>query len=257
MDFKKATELFADPDFDGDPVQIYEPGTGDPPNPPDPPPGGDDGEDEGDDWDDGDSGGDVLIGPPIDEPGRPRKYVVGDVEVSVIAERVQYYGKDGKLITESLKDYTRKTIQQEFESLDTFLKTWTEAEKKEVIIKELEDQGVLFEPLKEEIGKDYDPFDLICHVVYDQPPLTRKERAENVRKRNYFAKYGEQAKEILNALLDKYADVGIEHIETMNVLKVQPINELGTPLEIVKMFGGRDKYLEAIRELESQLYSVA
>ncbi|MCP4263320.1 MAG: DEAD/DEAH box helicase family protein [Planctomycetes bacterium] len=248
IDFKKATELFADPDFDGDPVQIYEPGPDDPPEPPGPgpdPPG---------------PGPDPPPGPgpepPPPGPGRV-KYYVGDVEVSVVAERVQYYDKDGKLITESLNDYTRKAVKQECSSLDEFLTRWTTAEKKQAVIQELQQQGVLFEALADEVGKDLDPFDMICHVVFGQPPLTRRERAENVKKRNYFTKYSEQARNVLNALLDKYADTGIENIESMNVLKVQPVNKFGTPLEIIEFFGSKDKYLQAIKELEEQLYTAA
>lgn len=252
MDFKKATELFSDPDFDGDPVQIYEPTLSDPVLPPDV------------DFSDPDEtiGGDdditILSDPPLDDPPGGRvKYVVNDVEVSVIAERVQYYGKDGKLITESLKDYTRKAVHEEYESLDAFLRRWNEAEKKQAIIDELEEAGVLFEPLAEAVGRDFGPFDLICHVAFDRPPLTRKERADNVRKQNYFTQYGEKARLVLDGLLDKYADEGIEDIESMNVLKLQPINQQGTPIEIIKSFGGKDKYQEAIKELKNQIYIAA
>ena len=225
MDFKKATELFADPTFDGLPEIIYDPKPGDPPVPPD------------------------------DGPGR-MKYVVNDVAVKVIAERVQYYDKEGKLITESLKDYTRATVRKEFTSLDSFLNRWSKALKKNLIVQELEGQGLLLHALEEEVGKNYDPFDLICHVVYDKPPLSRKERAEAVRKKNYFARYGEKARAVLDALLDKYADSGIENIESLEVLKVQPINQLGTPFEIINIFGGKDKYLAALRGLETQIYAV-
>jgi type I restriction enzyme R subunit len=145
--------------------------------------------------------------------------VVGDVTVYVVAERVQYYGNDGKLITESLKDYTRKAVRNEYTSLDQFLRRWTNAEKKQVIIDELRQQGILLEALSEEvgkeIGKDCDAFDLICHVAFDKPPLSRRERAEQVKKRNYFTKYGAEARRVLEALLDKYADTGIENIESM------------------------------------------
>lgn len=185
------------------------------------------------------------------------KYYVDDVEVIVIAERVQYYGKDGKLITESLRDYTRNTVKKDFASLDDFLNRWNAAERKETIIQELEEAGVLFEPLAEAVGKDMGPFDLICHVVFGQPPLTRKERAVNVKKRNYFVKYGEKARAVLDSLLDKYADEGIENVESMNILKLPPINQHGTPIEIIESFGGKDQYQQAIKELEDQLYKVA
>jgi type I restriction enzyme, R subunit len=252
MDFKKATELFSDPDFDGEPVQIYEPGPDEPVVPPD-----DDDVDSGG-TSGGDDGEEILVDSPIDDPPGGRvKYVIDDVEVTVISERVQYYGKDGKLITESLRDYTRKAVLKDFSSMDKFLKRWNEAERKQVIIEELEETGVLFGPLAETVGRDIGPFDLVCHVVYGQPPLTRKERAENVKKRDYFTKYGDKARDVLNALLDKYADEGIENIESMNVLKLQPINRYGTPIEIIKSFGGKDHYQEAVKELEGQLYKVA
>ena len=252
MDFKKATELFSDPDFDGDPVQIYEPTPDDPVTPPDVD------FNDPDETIDGDEDITIISEPPDDGPSGGRvKYVVDDVEVWIVAERVQYYGKDGKLITESLKDYTRKAVREEYDSLDAFLKRWNEADKKQAIIDELEEAGVLFEPLTETVGKDFGPFDLICHVAFDKPPLTRKERAENVRKQNYFTEYGEKARLVLDALLEKYADKGIEDIESMNVLKLQPINEHGTPIEIIKSFGGKDKYKEAIKELKHQIYIAA
>jgi type I restriction enzyme R subunit len=245
IDFKKATELFADPDFDGDPVVIYEPEPEDPPVPPDPPEGEDPpGEPES----------------PPEPPGggegpEPRiKYVVEDVPFYVVAERVQYYGPDGKLITESLKDYTRKTVHKEFSTLRDFLRHWNEADKKQALIDELAEQGVFWEALADEVGKDFGAFDLICHVAFDQPPLTRRERAENVRKRNYFTKYGDQAKAVLEALLEKYADEGVQSIEDLKILKINPFDTFGMPKEIFETFGGKQKYQQAIRELEEHLY---
>ncbi|MBI3985799.1 MAG: DEAD/DEAH box helicase family protein [Lentisphaerae bacterium] len=242
MDFKKATELFADPDFDGDPVQIYEPGEGEPPVPPE-------------DGVAGDAGPDGSAQPlPPEHGGKRLKYVIDDVPVSIVAERVQYYGADGKLITESIRDYTRKSVLRQFCSLDVFLHAWSKAERKSAIIAELEKRGVLLEALSEEVGRGLDPFDLVCHVAWGQPPKTRQERADNVRKRDYFGKYSETAREVLNALLDKYADEGIVPIEDFTILNVQPLSEIGTPLELIDAFGGRDQYLQAIRELEKQLY---
>jgi Type I site-specific restriction-modification system, R (restriction) subunit and related helicases len=228
MDFKKATELFADPDFDGEPVDIYD--------------------------FEGENGSGKSRD--MDEENNREKYFVDDVDVDVVIERTQYYGPDGKLITESLKDYTRKTLLKDFESLDSFLKYWNEAEKKQGIILELEERGVLFDALAEEVGKDLDPFDLICHVAFDCPPLSRKERAERIKKSNYFSKYRENAQEVLDALLDKYADDGIEDLESLNVLKVQPFDMMGTPLEIIKRFGGKNNYLEAVKGLENQIYTL-
>jgi len=238
MDFKKATELFADPDFDGEPVVVYNPT-----------PGGSTVPDDGDDnWNTGDGDdGDQ------DEGGRV-KYVVKGVDVHKIAERIQYYGKDGKLITESIKDYTKQNVSEQYRTLNDFIRKWDDADQKQAIIQELEEQGVIWEALEEEVGKEYEAFDLICHVVFDQPPLTRKERADNVRKRNYFTKYGEEARKVLEALLEKYADEGVSNIESMEVLKVQPINELGSPFEIIRAFGGKKEYENAIKELEAHLY---
>ena len=247
MDFKKATELFADPDFDGDPVVIYEPGPDDPPLPPEEP---------------GDDEPPAPPEPPVppggeDAPAPRVKYVVGDVPFFVVAERLQYYGPDGKLITESLKDYTRKTVQKEFSTLDDFLRHWSSAEKKQAVINELSEQGVLWDALADDVGKDFGPFDLICHVAFDQPPLTRRERAENVRKRNYFTKYGDQARQVLEALLDKYADEGVQNIEDLKVLRINPFDSIGTPTEIVnQFFGGKQQYEQAIRELEKELYGL-
>jgi type I restriction enzyme R subunit len=249
MDFKKATELFADKDFDGEPVVIFEPKGDEPPVPPD------DLEDVGE--------RDILLGETPDitagndtggGEGRIR-YVVGDVEVRIVSERVQYYGPEGKLITESLKDYTKTRVKNDFASLDDFLRTWTNAERKAALIEELEQHGVLLDALAEEVGKDYDPFDLVCHIAFDQPPLTRKERAEQVKKRNYFAKYGEQARKVLEALLDKYADTGVENIEDIKVLTLDPFKSMGSAPELLSAFGGKPAYLKALKELEQQLYA--
>ena len=257
MDFRRATELFADPDFDGDPVQIYEPKPGDDPVPPDEP-GGDETTPGGD----RPPGGEVITdpespGPDGGEGGKRVRYFINDVPVYVVKERVQYYGPGGKLITESLRDFTRKSILQEFASLDHFLRTWKEAEKKQAIIEELQEKGIFFEALAEEVGKDLDPFDLICHVAFGARPLTRRERALNVRKRDYFTKYGEPARAILDALLDKYADEGIQNVERMDVLKVTPFDRFGSPVEIIKRFGGKQQYHAALLELESHLYEAA
>ena len=249
MDFKKATELFADPDFDGDAEVIYTPPGGGSTVPPDDD-SGDGGLGPDDDYPDG----------PGDDDGtgeRPPKYVVKGISVNVIAERVQYMGSDGKLITESLKEYTSKAVKQEFATLNDFLRKWNSADQKKAVIQELEEQGVIWQALEDEVGKDYGAFDLICHVVYGQPPLTRKERANHVRKRDVFTQYGEQARKVLEALLDKYADEGIAPIEDVSVLTVQPFNKMGRPIEIIKGFGGKAQYQQAVRELEDVLYAVA
>ncbi|MEY3787483.1 MAG: hypothetical protein RLZ75_1690, partial [Pseudomonadota bacterium] len=248
MDFKKATELFADKDFDGEPVMIYEPKPDESVVPPD--------EDQDTGITTGISAGDTDINIPDDEPNTKRiKYVLNDVNVYVVSERVQYYGPEGKLITESLKDYTRSTVRKDYGSLDEFLRRWNKADRKAAIIKELEAQGLLLEPLADEVGKDFDPFDLICHVAFDQPPLTRRERAEHVKKRNYFTKYSAQAQQVLETLLDKYQDTGLENIEDIKILTLDPFKNMGTASELVSAFGGKPAYLAALYELENQLYA--
>jgi type I restriction enzyme R subunit len=192
-----------------------------------------------------------------DGPGPATKYYEDNVEVTVATERVQYLDERGKLITESLKDYTRRTVRQAYASLDSFLTVWNAAERKEVLLEELAAQGVFLDDLAEQVGRDYDAFDLICHVAFDAPPLTRQERAAKVAKRNVFAKYGDKARAVLDALLRKYADSGIRSVESLEILKVDPLTTFGTPVEIVKLFGGKPGYLEAIRELETALYQEA
>ena len=233
FDFRNVTRLFHDPDFDGPISQDVD---FDPTNPEAP----------------------VLEPPEIEKPEKEkkRKYVLSGTPVTVARQVVQYLNKNGKLVTESLIDYARRNVVSQYASLDDFLTAWNEAERKEAIVEELQKRGVFFDELSEAVGKDLDPFDLILHLVFDKPPLTRKERAENVRKRNYFAKYGEKAAEILDALLTKYSDVGISELENVDVLSVDPISQYGTPIYIVNtIFGGISKYNEAIRELEKAIYA--
>lgn len=249
IDFRKATELFADPDWDGPPIAIKEidkNGQVTEVNP-----------DPGIDVDEPEIGEILQGGDEIDETlGEPSvKFKVSGVSFKVIAERVQYYNKDGKLITESLKDFTRNAVGKEFKSLELFRKKWDAADRKQVILDELLEKGVILEALEDAIGHGMDPFDLICHVAFDQPPLTRKERAEGVRKQNIFSLYEEKARQVLGILLDKYADQGLETISTIDVLRLSPFTELGTPVELVKSFGGREKYIEAVHNLETAIYS--
>ena len=263
LDFKRATELFADPAFDGEAVQIYVPGGGDPvapPEPPDEPAAGQGGEGGQPGGEPGQQAG--LVGPLGGEDGPPRKYIVGGmVTVSVARERVQYLNADGKLITESLRDYTRINLARQFDSLDKFLQAWNHADRKAALIEELERQGVLIEALADEVArtglKDLDPFDLLLHVAYNKPPLTRRERANRVKKRNVFTQYGPMARQVIEALLDKYADEGIATLEANNVLSLPPVNQLGLPVELIRSFGGRPQYLEALNTLERELYSPA
>lgn len=231
FDFRDVTRLFHDPDFDG-PIEQdddYDPSRYSPP--PKPP----------------EKGG---------EREHKKKFVLGDTAVSVAQKHVQYLDTNGKLITESLTDYTKRNVLTKFASLDAFLTAWNEADKKKAVVEELEKQGVFFEALCEEIGKDLDPFDMVLHIVFDQPPLTRRERAENVRKRNYFTKYGEQAAAVLEALLEKYAESGLEDLENVDILKVDPIRAFGTQVYIVnKIFGGIQNFRQAIRDLQTAIYA--
>ena len=261
LDFRKATSHFADPDFDGEPVQIYEPGEYDPVTPPDnvrPADGGDEaipskpGDDEKIVVDP--MSPDISITPGIEQP---RKYYINGTPVSILAERIEYLDENGKLVTESLRDYSRKTLKKRFASLDDFLKRWKGAERKQAIIEELASEGLLLDPLADEVGKDLDPFDLICHVAFDQPPLTRRERADNVRKRDVFTRYGAQARAILEALLQKYQDEGVTGLDDPRILKISPFDAMGTPVELLKEFGGRNGFENAVYELQSALYDKA
>lgn len=260
MDFRGVTRLFADPAFDGDPVKVYEPKVDEPVVP----------EDEVDDTptpeieypeNPGGKFGEINEDPKTGDYA-PKKYYVKGVEVKVIHQQVRYLDKNGKLITESLTDYTKGNVKPEYESLDAFIHKWNAADKKQAIIEELEEHGVLFEALQEEVtrklGKsEFDPFDLVCHIVFDQKPLTRKERADLVRQKNYFAKYGDAARAVLEALLDKYSDTGITDIERLEVLNVTPFDTFGSQLEIIKTFGGKAGYLSAVKELEQALYTAS
>jgi type I restriction enzyme R subunit len=256
IDFRGATNHFADPDFDGNPVQIYEPGQDDPIVPPDdvlptdengepvPPQPGDD---------------EVIVDQPPDiniRPGedKPRKIYVDGVGATIVAERVEYLDENGKLVTETLRDFTKKALKKRFASLDDFLKRWKGAERKQAIVEELENEGLFLDPLADEVGKDLDPFDLICHVAFDQPALTRRERAENVRKRNVFTKYGPQARTVLEVLLQKYQDQGVMDLGDPRILQIPPLDAMGTPMQLIKQFGTRADFMVAVQELQSALY---
>ena len=245
IDFRNASRLFADPDFDGEPISIIEPSPDDPTEPPidtplppvEPPP----------------------ITPPLPPtgPNEPRiKYYVNDVPVYVILERVQYYGDNGKLITESLRDYSKRNILNEYATLDDFLKSWNSDKRKKAIVDELANRGVLLDALRETTGgKDLDDFDLICHIAYDKAPLTKAERVNNVKKKGYLYKYSGLAQEVINALLEKYMHDGIFDLDDTQILDNDPFNRLGSPAKLAKSFGGRDGYLKAVKELQFALYS--
>ncbi len=256
IDFRGATSHFADPDFDGEPVQIYEPQGDDTIDPPDAPPTDEDGEPlpdtPGDD--------EVIVDVPPDVPLPPdtnekrKKVYVDGVNATIVAERIEYLDENGKLVTESLRDFTKKELKRRFSTLDEFLLKWKTAERKQAILDEIAASGLPLDSIGDELGKDLDPFDLVCHIAFDQKPLTRRERAENVRKRNAFAKYGDEARAVLDALLTKYADEGVLKLDDPTMLKIAPFSALGTPIELVKVFGGRDGFETAVREMQSSLY---
>jgi type I restriction enzyme R subunit len=259
VDFRKATNHFADPDFDGDPVQIYEPGEDDPVTPPDdlppiadpeepvPPEPGEDEEILEDPLPPGPT-------PPPPPPPQPKFYINGR-PITVLTERVEYLDENGKLVTESLRDYSRKAIRAHYASLDNFLARWRSTERKEALIEELAEEGLLLEPLMEEIGKDLDPFDLICHIAFDQPPLTRRERANSVKKRDIFTKYGQEARAVLEALLGKYQDEGVvSGLDNVHILEIPPFNDMGTPMQLIKQFGSKANFENAVHELQAALY---
>lgn len=259
IDFRGATNHFADPEFDGEPVQIYEPPPDEPITPPPKPPTEEDGtplpDDPGEDEVIIDGGAsDISIS---DDDKKQTKIYVDGVEVEIIAERVEYMDENGKLVTETLKDYTKKSLRKRFASLDSFLKRWNTEERKQAIIDELASEGLPLEQIAKEVGKDLDPFDLICHIAFDRLPLTRRERAENVRKKDVFSKYGTEARAVLEALLLKYQDEGVTNLDDPLILRIDPFSSLGSPLELMNEFGGRDGFQKAVRDLQAALYAKA
>ncbi len=245
MDFREVTKHFADEDFDGKPIQIKEIG-------------------EDEEISNNQSEPNLLkeldrveYSEKKEENQKREKVFVNGVNVTVLNERMQLINKDGKLVMVSLKEYTKTKVQEEFATLDEFIAQWNSFDKKEAIIAELEDKEIIIEDFKHEIGKNMDIFDMICHCAFDMPPLTRKERANRVIKRNYFTKYRDKAQKVLKVLLEKYANEGVENIENMRVLKLSDFREFGSPMEIVKLFGGKKDYINAVIELEQELYKVA
>ena len=260
IDFRNVTDLFADPDFDGDPVRVKVIGEDDEIESP---------EDELKENDPvTDEEGEEIIFDLPQEPEQPPEIIngggiiseprakcyVNGVNVTILNERIQYMDANGKLITSSLKDYTKQKVREQYQSLNDFLNKWNQADKKQAIIEELTEQGIIFENIKEAVNKEMDIFDMICHTAFDQPPLTRAERVKNVKKRDYFTQYGEQTRKVLEALLDKYADEGIENIEDMKILQVNPLDQFGSPVEIIELFGGKQQYQQALAELENEIY---
>jgi type I restriction enzyme, R subunit len=258
MDFKGATRLFLDPEFDGEPVTIYEPTGEEPVVPPD-----DENTDNDGDTPDTGKGHEGKDGPRgiIGEPRK--KFVLDSVPVGAGVERTQFLDENGKLITEEyrvhLKDEIKRCLLGQFTSLEDFLKRWTEAERKQVILDELSVLGIDLQVLENAVprAEEFDVFDLVAHIAWDQKPMTRRERANAVKKRNYFAKYGEQARAVLEALLDKYSDHGIADIEDAKILELPPFDEFGTKMQIRRdIFGGTEEFSRALTDLEAALYSL-
>jgi type I restriction enzyme R subunit len=252
IDFRKATNHFADPEFDGDPVQIYEPGPDDPLTPPDPP-----ADVESEPGEPGDPPGSPL--PPWDpgDPGPPRKKIfVNGVAVAIVAERVEFLDNRGKLVTESLRDFTKKALRRQYASLDDFLRRWRSTDRKQAVIDELKAANVPMDVIAGDVpgGLYMDPFDLVCHVAFDQPPTTRHERARNVRKKDVFTKYGPQARAVLEALLRKYEDEGVIALDDPKLLKVQPFDTMGTPIQLIRQFGTPEDFERAVHEMQNALY---
>ena len=263
VDFRKASNHFADPDFDGEPVQIYEPGEEDPPLPPEQSTGETDQQNEDpDDEDCGDNGDEtVLVDPEPPDPQPPggrQKYYIKGKSVRVLTERIEYLNENGKLVTESLRDYSRRTVREHYASLDAFLRRWRGEERKATIIQELAEEGLLLEPLQEEVGLELDPFDLICHIAYDQPPLSRRERAARVQKQDVFSRYGPQARAVLEALLEKYQHEGtIDDLADVKILQIPPFSAMGTQLELLRRFGRKADFEQAVHDLQDALYAEA
>ncbi|MFI7433005.1 EcoAI/FtnUII family type I restriction enzme subunit R [Micromonospora haikouensis] len=251
IDFRGATRHFADPDFDGEPVQVYEPHDEDPIDPPLDP-------------EQGVPADEIVLDPgsggkadPEPDDSVSRKYYVDGVLVTIIAERVKYLDASGRLVTESLRDYSKRAVTKQYASLDAFLRRWKEADRKQVVIEELEHEGLLLEPLANEVNPDLDAFDLICHIAYDRPPLTRRQRASNVRSSSVLSKYEPQARAVLDALLHKYQDGGVMDLTDPRVLQIPPIDKMGTPVELIRRFGSKPRFQRAAQEIQQALYDVA
>ncbi len=246
MDFRRVSRLFADPDWDGEIEQDedYDPKQQSETAPE--PTGSDTPEDGG-----------IEGYPPAPNPNPKPIIGKGGVKVDVLQRLVSIYDTDGKLLKqESIEDYTKESILGTYQTLENFIQTWNGEQKKEIIRNMLKEKGIDLELIKKDQNMtDVDDFDFICHIAFNQKPLTRRERAENVKKRDVFGKYGEAAREVINALLDKYAELGIYDIESTEILKQNPFTKYGKPARIAALFGGSDKYRQAIRELEAELYA--
>ncbi len=255
LDFRNATKLFADPDFDGDPIKVIDISDND------------DMDKAVEDLDDGDPESaetnedlddeDEWIEFPEDKKQKRKKLIVSGQQVTIVGERVQLIGADGKLITESLKDFTKRNVLGEYATLDDFLNAWSAADRRTALLDEMTEKGIPIDDLLDQTGADLDPFDLILHVAYDRKPLRRRDRAAAVRASNYLSKYQGKAQQVVEALLDKYADSGLRSVEDVGVLRVDPFSSIGTPMEIIQIFGNRESFQKVVLELGRELYPEA
>ena len=251
LDFRNASRLFSDPDFDGEPISIkvVKPG--------EPMPTEDEGkiENSGDDTKTTDKNN-VDINHPGKTVNTNTKIRVNGVDVNIYNEICSYYDKDGKLVTESLKDFSKRSILNEYASLNDFINKWNSTDRKQAILDELKEQGVLLDELRKDVGnEEIGDFDLILHIAYDKKPLTRYERVNKVLKKGYLYKYSEMAQNILKDLLEKYSDNNELELTDTKILQLKPFEGYGSPMEIVDVFGGKEKYIEAVEELEDELYA--
>ena len=249
IDFRGATKHFSDTEFDGEPVVIYEPKKNEPINPPH--------DSEGLNQPSEDSNSvehDETVIDIHNQSKSQNKIYIDGVEVNIVAEQVKYLDSSNKLITESLRDYSRKSLRRQFASLDDFLKRWTEVKRKQTVIEEMEANGFPIEAVAKELNYDLDPFDLICDIAFDIKPMTRRERVERVKHINTFHSYGDSARAVLDALLEKYADEGLLDLDDARVLKIPPLNEIGTPVQLIRAFGDKATFQHAIQEIQSALY---
>lgn len=255
IDFRGATDHFSDESWDGPPIQVYEAR-------------GQDGdvrvdEDGQSDYSEGEEIDEVLEdgggseNEELDAGDRKTKYVVSGVSFTVAAERVQFYDKDGKRVTESLRDHTRKIVRKEYASLGDLFSKWNSVGRKSDMIGELIDRGVLIQALEDSGSSEVDIFDVLCHIAFDQPLITRRERAERADVESFLSQYGPRARKVMVALLEKYVEQGVEAINEMGVLKLTPFSAMGTPVEIIRSFGSKAGYLSAVRKLENLLYKSA
>lgn len=251
LDFRNASRLFSDPDFDGEPISIKVVKPGEPM----PTEDEDRIENSGDDTKTIDKNN-VNINHPGKTVNTNTKIRVNGVDVNIYNEICSYYDKDGKLVTESLKDFSKRSILNEYASLNDFINKWNSTDRKQAILDELKEQGVLLDELRKDIGnEDIGDFDLILHIAYDKKPLTRYERVNKVLKNGYLYKYSEMAQNILKDLLEKYSDNNELELTDTKILQLKPFEEYGSPMEIVDVFGGKEKYIEAVEELEDELYA--